>query len=185
MGCPKGWRCLARWWGRCVFGIPGWDSCCWRITDPICLLANAGCWVLKKTLELGVTIAIGFVNVGKVAIDIAKGFLTVAQGAVNLAKGVLQGAIYFLEGVKRLYRIGVEALAAIASFVLTQIINIREVYFRVGLSVANGGEFECRIKGVLLGNNIDIHLKFDTRNIWSLAKALAEKAISGLSKFIG
>ena len=119
------------------------------------------------------------------AIDVAKGILTVAQGAVSLAKGILQGAIYFLEGVKRLYRVGVEALAAIANFVLTKIINIREVYFKVGLSVANGGEFECRIKGVLLGNNIDIHLKFDTRNIWSLVKALAEKAISGLSKFIG
>ena len=84
-----------------------------------------------------------------------------------------------------MYRIGVNALSALTSFLLTQIINIREIYFNVGLNVANGGRFQCRVMGTLMGQNININLDIDTRNIWSIARSLAEKALSGLSKFIG
>lgn len=108
-----------------------------------------------------------------------------ARGVVFAARHTLDIAIVFLEGVKKLYRIGVEALSALATFILTKIINIREIYFKVGLSVANGGRFQCRVKGVLLGLNVDLNLDIDTRNIWSIAKSLADKAFSGLSKFIG
>ena len=146
-------------------------------------MANAGCWLLKKPLELAVTIAIKIVDKSKVFVDIAKGALSIAQGIVRGARGVLSGAIGFLEVMRRTYRIGVNALSALANFVLTQIINIREVYFKVGLSAASGGRFQCRVKGVLMGKNINLSLYFDTRNIWSLAKNLGERAISGTSKF--
>ena len=104
---------------------------------------------------------------------------------VYAARRSLDVAIAFLEGVKRLYRIGVNALSALARFVLTQIINIREIYFNVGLNTASGGRFQCRVIGVLMGQHININLNIDTRNIWSIARSLAEKAFSGLSKFIG
>ena len=111
--------------------------------------------------------------------------LSIAQGVLRGAQKLLDAAKAILEGVKIAYRVGVNALSALANFVLTQIINIREVYFKVGLGAASGGEFACRIKGVLMGQNLDINLQFNTRSIWSLVKSLAEKAMSGLSKFIG
>ena len=94
-------------------------------------------------------------------------------------------AIGFLEGVKITYRVGVDALNAIAKFTLTEIINIREMYFKVELSVADGGVFQCRVKGVLLGNNIDLELTLNIRNPLELAKSLGEKAISGIKNFFG
>ena len=169
----------------CICTHPGWDSCCTRITDPICVTANAACWLLKKPLDLILQGAIVIVDKSRHLLDVAKAALSVAQGFVYAAKGVLQGAIGFLEGVKVTYRVGVNAISALANFVLTQVINIREIYFKVGLSAASGGAFQCRIKGVLMGNNLNVSLRFDTRNIWSLVKNLAERAVSGLSKFIG
>ena len=148
-------------------------------------MRNAGCWLLKKPLELAITIAIHIVDKSKVFVDIAKGALSVVQGIVRGARGLLDGVIGFLEVVRRTYRIGVNALSALANFVLTQIINIREIYFKVGLSAASGGRFHCRVKGVLMGQNINLNLYFDTHNIWSLAKNLGERAISGISKFFG
>ena len=185
IGCPSGWVCCGRVWGACICTHPGWDSCCTRITDPICAVANAACWLLKKPIDLILQVAIVVVDKSRHLLDIAKAALSVVQGFVYAAKGILQGAIGFLEGVKVTYRVGVNAVSALASFVLTQIINIREIYFKVGLSAASGGAFQCRIKGVLMGNNLDVSLQFDTRNIWSLVKNLAERAVSGLSKFIG
>ena len=185
IGCPSGWVCCGRAWGVCVCTHPGWNSCCTRISNPICVAANAGCWLLKKPLDLILQGAIFVVDKSRHLLDIAKAALTVAQGAVSFAKGVLEAAKAALEVVKVAYKVGVSAISAIANFVLTQIINIREMYFKVGLSAASGGVFECRVKGILMGQNIDVRLSFNTRNIWSLIKNLAERALSGLSKFIG
>ena len=87
--------------------------------------------------------------------------------------------------MKATYRVGVSALKAITKFTLTKIINIKEMYFKVQLSAANGGKFLCQVKGVLVGRNIDLNLRFDTHNILSIAKSLGEKALPGISKFFG
>lgn len=148
-------------------------------------MKNAACWLLKKPLDLVLRVAIVIVKKCKHVLDIAKVAVHVARGIVYAAKRTLDVAVAFLEGVKKLYTVGVNALSALTRFALTKIINIREVYFKVGLSVASGGKFQCRVKGVLMGVNVNLSLYLDTRNIWSIAKALANRAIRGLSKFIG
>ena len=169
----------------CICTHPGWDRCCTRITDPICVIANTACAALKIPLDLILKGAIKIVNAGRVTLDIAKGFLTAAQGVVNLAKKPLDLAIKALDAVRIAYRVGVNALSALTNFVLTKIINIKEMYFKVELSAANGGKFQCRVKGVLFGKNINVQLSFNTKNILSIAKSLAERAVKGISKFIG
>ena len=164
---------------------PGWHSCCSRVTDIACTVANADCWVRKKAVDLALRAASWVVYKSRDALDIAKGALNVARGIVYGAKHSLGIANGFLEAVRVTYRIGVQAISAVDNFVQTQIINIRETYFKTGLSTANGGGFVCRVKGVLMGRNIDVNLKVDTRNVRSVARSLGENAISGLSKFIG
>ena len=111
--------------------------------------------------------------------------LTAAQGVLHTAKLAFDGAILFLEGVKVTYNVGISAISALTDFVLTEIINIREIQFRAGLSVAKGGEFMCKIRGVLLGKDLNVSVNFNIRDITSLIKNIAEKAITGLSSFIG
>ena len=185
VGCPSGWTCCRRVWGRCVCKRPGWNSCCRRITNPVCTAKNAACYALKRPLDHALRVAIRGVEASKRTLNIAKGALSAAQGVVNAAKHSLHVAIKFLEGVKRAYRIGVNAVSALARFALTQIINIHEMYFRVGLDTASGGRFHCRVRGVLMGRHMNLNLGFDTRNIWNIAKNLAERAVSGVSRFIG
>ena len=159
-----------------------WDCC---ITDPVCVAGNLACDALKAPLLLALEAAKFFVDKSRGVLDAAIAILSGAQGVVNAAEESLNLAIAFLEGVKRTYRVGVNALDAITKFTLTEIVNIREMYFKVELSVANGGVFQCRVKGVLLGNNINLELTLNIRNPLELAKSLAEKAISGISKFFG
>ena len=141
--------------------------------------------MLKKPLDLILQGAIFLVDKSRHALDIVKIALTVAQGVLHGAKVVLDGAKLFLEGVKITYKIGVSAIIALTDFVLTEIINIREIHFRVALSAAKGGEFMCRIKGVLLAQNLDLEVKFNTKDITSLIKNIADRVFSGLSSFIG
>ena len=185
VGCPSGWECCGRAWGACICTHPGWDDCCTRIEDPICIAANAGCALLKEPPLLILKGAEVVVDKSRIVLDVAKAALSVAQGFVNAAKKTLDIAIAALEAVKRTYRAGVEALSAFANFALTQIINIREMYFKVALSAANGGEFQCQVKGVLMGNDIDLSLAFNIRNPLDLAKKLGEMAIDGISSFFG
>ena len=185
IGCPRGWHCCGRWWGRCVCWRPGWDSCCWRIPDLLCNILNGICSVARRALDLALRAAIWVVDKSRHVLDVAKEALYVARGVVKAARKTLDAAIAFLEGVKRLYRIGVKALDALASLSLTQIITIREIYFNVGLNVANGGRFQCRVIGTLMSWHFNSIMDIDTRNIWSIARSLAERAFSGLSKFIG
>ena len=185
IGCPKGWVCCGRVWGNCVCTHPGWDSCCTQVPDPLCVAANTACAALKKPLDLILRGAIIIIDKSLVALDVVKGLLTAAQGILNGFKNSLNIAIKFLDGVKVIYRVGVNALSALANFVLTKIINITEMYFKVELSAANGGKFQCRVMGVLFGKNLNVQLSFDTRNILSIAKSLGERAVKGISKFIG
>ena len=185
VGCPRGWHCCGKVWGKCVCTYPGWDSCCTRVTDPVCTIANAACWLLKKPLDLILQVAIVVVDKSRHTLDIVKVALSVAQGILNGVKVVLDGAIAALEGVKVAYKVGVSAISALVNFALTQIINIQEIYFRAALSEANGGEFMCRVQGVLMGMKLDMVASFNARNIWSLVCKIAEKAVQGLCSSIG
>ena len=131
------------------------------------------------------TSAIVVVDKSKGVLDVAKVALILAQGVLNTAKLAFNAANAALEGVKVLYKVGATALTALVDFSFTKPINIREIYFRRALSVANSFEFDCRVKGVLLGANLDIRVKFNVRDVLSLIGVIADRAISGLSKFIG
>ena len=185
IGCPRGWKCCGKVWGKCICKLPGWHGCCTKIKDPICTAANAACWLLKKPLDVILQGAIFIVDKSKHALDVVKVALTAAQGVLHAAKLALDGAILYLEGVKAMYKVGVSAITALTDFVLTEIINIHEIHFRVALSAAKTGEFMCQIKGVLLGQALNVEVNFNIRDITSLIKNIAERAVSGLSSFIG
>ena len=172
-------------WGVCICKFPDWDSCCIRVKNPACLAANAACWLLKKPLDLILQAAIFVVDKSGHVFDVAKVALTLAQGVLHTAKLALDAAIVVLQGIKITYKVGVKAISALVDFAFTKILNIREMHFRVALGTAKGAEFECGIRGVVLGVNFNLRVKFNLFDIWSLIKYIAEQAISGLSKFIG
>ena len=177
VGCPKDWECCGRAWGKCVCRQPKWNSCCKQIPDPACVNANTACVALWNIIDNGVKYL-------KKKLKQAKAVLSKAQGAVNFAERVLKNAVKALDVVKTTYKVGIRSLKAIDGFTLTKIINIKEMYFEVKLSAATGGKFQCRVKGVLMGRNINLKLRFDIRNILSIAKSLGEEAVPGISKFV-
>ena len=113
----------------------------------------------------------------------AKDVLRKAQNIVSFARKAWDKAKNALNELKK--TVGAIALKALKSLLSNKIINIIEMNFKVELRKAVGGRFECGVKGILFGKHFSFHLDFDTRNILSLAKSLAEKAIRGLAKFIG
>ena len=183
--CPTGIGCCKKILGACVLPCPTFDSCCTRAPEPVCETANGACAALKEPLLLILEGAKKLVAESKHILDVANAALEAAKLPVQAAQGVLDGANAALEGVKQLYIAGTNAAAAIVKFTLTKILSISEMYFKVELSVANGGKFQCRLKGVLVGQNIDQSFSFDTNDIFGIAKSLAEKAVSGVSKYIG
>ena len=143
------------------------------------------CWALKKSLDLILKAAVVVVDKSRHILDVVKVALSLAQGVLYTAKLALDAANVVLEGIKIAYKVGVTAISALVNFTFGKLINIREIYFKTALSVAKIGEFECHVRGVLMGANLDIIVKFNIRDVLSLIKNFAERAISGLSKFVG
>lgn len=171
--------------GVCV-EVPKWDECCDKVTDPSCVSHNATCAAQKEPLELALKAAKKTVDESQKSLEAAKGMLSTVQGVVDSAEKSLDTAVETLNAVQKTYKVGVEATSAFNKFALTEIINIHEMYFKAELSVANGGQFQCQVMGVLIGENINVaNLDFDIRNPLKLAKLLGDRAISGLSNFIG
>ena len=165
--------------------VPKLDECCDRVTDPSCVSHNITCAAQKEPLELALKAAKKTVDESRKSLEVAKGTLSTAQDVVDSAEKSLDAAVATLNAVQKTYKVGVEAIRAFSKFALTEIINIHKMYFKVELSVAKGGQFQCHVLGVLMGENINVaNLDFDIRNPLKLAKSLGDRAISGLSNFI-
>ena len=183
--CVTGSGCCAKVLGVCITPCLKFGTCCTSIEDPVCVTANAGCELLIAAAKETLSLAQGVLDGAKTSLNAAKAVLAVAEGAVTAAQGVLDGANAVLEGVKIAVEAGTKAASFIADFALTDILSITEMYFNVELSKANGGVFECRVKGVLVGQNIDAQFSFNTNDLAGIAKSLANEAADGIGNFIG
>ena len=188
IGCPGPWRCWksVSIWGRrrCILKKPTWRSCCKRITDPICITKNGVCWGLRKTATLGLKGAEYLVGKSKGILNAANVVLEAAKRVVSFSKRSLDIVNAILEGVKRTYQAGTKALTAIVNFGLGGVFDIRELTFDVALSSAATGHFRVSVLLSIFRKLKRFSLNINLRNILSFVKAIGEKVIHGLKKFL-
>ena len=179
-----GTTCKKKKWGKCIVRVPKYSSCCYKAPDASCLAERAACNAARQTAYATLRAAERAVDSSRVTLNAAKAALEGARAAVSAAKHTLDVANAALEAAKVTYKVGAEAAAAITRFVLNDLFNIKEITFNVTLSVASGGSFSGRVLARILGNDVDISLNIDVHDVVSMAKQLADQAISGLSKFV-
>ena len=182
---PCGTTCKQHLFGTCVIYLPTFSSCCFKSPDPVCETAKAACNAARATAKGVLKAAEKIVEGSKVTLDAANGVLEGAKGVVSAAKHTLDVANAALEAAKVTYKVGADAATAIVRFALNDLFNIKSITFDVTLSAASGGSFSASVSARILGNNVNVSLKIDVHNIVSMAKQLADKAIGGLSKFVG
>ena len=124
------------------------------------------------------------VTVSENKLNDVKGALNIARDTVRVAEQALVAAKDSLEQVKRLYQVGVKASSLLTKFAATQIITIRRIYFRAGLSVVSEGRFMCNVNGVLKGQQLNKYLQIDVRNMSLIITAVSKILLPGLEKFI-
>ena len=134
--CPCG--CAKEVWGVCVWPCLRFDSCCFKVPDPACLLYNAGCFI-RSSFEHALMAAQGILLISEASLLFFETALAMVELAVEAAKLVLEAAILVLEGIKQLFKFSLQALEAIAKFLLTGLIDIRAMGFDVKLSSLSHG----------------------------------------------
>ena len=179
--CPCG--CAKKVWGVCVWPCLRFDSCCFKIPDPVCLLYNAGCFIIRSPFELALLAAQGILLIAEAALLVVEAALAVAQLAVEAAKLVLDAAILVLEGIKQLFKFALQALEAIARFLLTGLIDIRAMGFDVKLSLLSHGHIRAWADISFL-SSAPVHLEFTLPifNPLALIADFAEMAIPGIGR---
>ena len=103
---------------------------------------------------------------------------------VRISKKSLDVVNAILEGVKRTYRAGTQALAAVARFGLGGVFDVKELSFDVALSAAATGHFRVSAVVKIFGRSKRFGLNINLRNILSFVKSIGNKVIGGLRNFI-
>ena len=182
IGCPNGWTCCGKVWGKCACKRPKWKSCCKRVPDPTCEAENAACLALKKPLEASLIVAEEAVKEARNTLNAAKAALIPLEAAVTTAQGVLTAAEAALSGVEAAHAVGFQAFNDIARLGLNGLISIRKISFNVRLDVAAGGSFSVSVRAVFLGAaKTTVTVDFNLRDITAMARQLANHIGNGFS----
>ena len=179
--CPCG--CAVKAFGACVIPCLEWSNCCFRIPDPICVLYNIGCAIIRAVVEIALAIA-------ELALIVAEGVLVAAEGVVrglqlvvDQARFVLDAIIAVLEVVKLTVAVGLAALEAITKFLLTGIIDIREIGFDVQLALFSHGRISAYIDVSFFSQSpIRLSVTLPIFNPLALVADLAEMAVPGIGR---
>ena len=163
---------------------PSWRKCCRRITNPVCKTKNFACKALRKTAKAGLRTARYLVGKSRGILKAANVILKGAKHIVRVSKRSLDIVNAFLEGVKRAYQVGTKALSAITKFGLGGVFSIRELSFDVALSSAATGHFRVSVLVSIFRKLKRFSLNINLRNILSFIKAIGERVLHGLKKFI-
>ena len=150
----------------------------------MCITKNGVCYGLRKTALLGLKGAEYLVGKSRGILNAANAVLNVAKHVVRVAKRSLDIVNAILEGVKRAYQAGTKALTAIVHYGLGGIFDIRELSFDVALSSAATGHFRVSVLVSIFHKLKRFSLNINLRNILSFVRAIGEKVIHGLKKFL-
>jgi hypothetical protein len=178
-----GCGCEVRVWGECVIPCLEFSSCCFKIPDPICLLENAGCYILRGAAEIAIAVA-------EVALLIAEGVLTAVEGVIHGLTVIVDNARFVLDvakgivtAVQATVAVGLAAFKAVTEFLLTGIINIKEIGFDVQLSAFSHGSISAYVEASFFGSEVvRLEVTLPIINPLAIVKDLAEKAIPGLGR---
>ena len=130
------------------------------ITDPACILRNAGCTALRETL---------------------KSPFRLAKETLEGAKYALRAAVHVLEAAKQITKIGVRALSWLSRNALTGLINLKLLTFDVEIGRVKDVQFDFQvIVSFLRMDPIGFRISANVRDLSDLIKSLFEKAKSYL-----
>ena len=150
----------------------------------MCITKNGVCYGLRKTAMLGLKGAEYLVRKSKGILNAANVVLEAAKRVVSITKHSLVIVKALLEGDKRAYQAGTKALSAILRYGLNGIFDIRELSFNVALSSAATGHFRVSVLVSIFHKLKRFSLNINLRNILSFVRAIGEKVIRGLKKFL-
>ena len=162
-------------WGvKVPYFVLNWNSCCSKITNPVCVTANTACQGLRAT-------AYSALNVAKGVVSTASHSLAIANAALQAAKIPFDLANAGLTAAEKTYALGARAAAEIVSLGKTGIVNIAKISFDVQISVVSGGQFGGSITAGFFGSTPQtFSFSLDFKNVGTMIANLAKKALSTL-----
>ena len=181
-GCFDGTTCCGRAWGHCVCHRPRWNSCCHRITDPVCEAQNIACRALRESIRLALDVAEALVDTRRQALNAANTAINGLEQAVNGAQTGLSVAQDAVNAIQTTYAAGLQAADFISRLSINGLISIREISFDVNLGTAASGSFSGSITAAFAGAaETTVSLNVNLLDITAMARQLANQIGSGLS----
>ena len=177
-----GCGCLVKAWKSCVVPCLKFSSCCFKITDPICLFRNAICVIIQAALRVALFAAQALLVVAEQGLRVVELTFRVAQVAVDKARVVVDIAKAALEVLKQGISFGLKILEAVITFSINGIINIEQICFDAGLGTFRS-HIEVNAKISFFGQSpVDLGLRISITNPLSVVGDLVDRAFSFLGK---
>ncbi|KAL4224218.1 EGF domain [Mactra antiquata] len=202
---------------KIIRGVKILYPCC-RLTghmfcfpNPICVLANIACRVIRAlaylvletdkifvrtpmlafdSAEAALSDAQVVVDKSRVVLKIVEGILTRARVGLEFAKSILDAAKLALETVKLVIGFADDVLILVREYGVKNIIDVRNCSFRVELSTKDLSAFDvsCEVNAFRLGwkaIKITINFKNINQSIWQAARATISSLMNDLGNVSG
>ncbi|KAH3832751.1 hypothetical protein DPMN_106046 [Dreissena polymorpha] len=206
--CVPGLKCsvcyIKVWFVRIPYPCCSFTSCMFSFPDPICVLINAGCRVLRglaylalevaqlalrvpmiilDAAKVAVSVAQVVLDKSRVVLEIAKVALDMAKIALEGVKLVLEAAKFALEAVKAVVKLGFMALNFVLKYGLQSLIDVRNCRFEIELSTSDLPIFDvqCEVNAFKTGFvpvGIKINFNDPIQSIWNAAKGTIEMILN-------
>ena len=159
-----------------------WSSCCFKLLDFVCILHNIRCVILRAPVEVLIVVAGRALMVVEGILQAAEIVLRGLQVVVHIARVIVDVLISILEALKWTLRIGLKALEYITSFLLTGIIDIREIGFDLAIGLFKHGHISAYMDVSFLRQSpVRLSIKLPIFNPLALVGDLAERVVPGVT----
>ncbi|XP_053397078.1 uncharacterized protein LOC128556350 [Mercenaria mercenaria] len=213
--CIPGMKCRIChkrvWGGRVSYPCCSFTKCIIKLPDPLCVLANVACRIVRaaaylllelakifvrlpmiafEAAKVAVSVAQVVVDKSRVVLLVAEGLLEMAQIGLEFAKSVLEAAKLALEGVKFALGAAAKVLELVLEVGIKTIIDVRNCGFDVQISTKDLPVFAvfCDVNAFQLGwttINIKINFKNIAQSVWNAARATIDMLMKQIGNVIG
>ena len=178
-----GCGCAVKVWGKCILPCIKWDSCCFRIPDPICILKNIASAIIQAALRVALIaaqIALGIAEAALTTVEIA---LSAARIVVDKARILVNIAKAALEVLKQAIRATLAVLSAVLTAGLDGIVDLQEITFDASLGAFESGYIDVSARiSFFRQSPVQIGLRLPIFNPLGIVRDLVDDALSFLGR---
>ena len=171
-------------WGNCV-GCPKWNSCCTRVSDPVCEGANSLCRITRTAAYTSLSGARAAYNAAQAPLNAAKFALEQAKTTVQSTKGGFDAANQALKSGQNALSAGLKVITDFGNSVFSSAVEVKSIRFSASAEALLLSSVTATVDVSYFGKSDSLTISLDLKsNPIAIVTTLAERITPGVNSLL-